>query len=216
MLAPKEPLASKEATPREWRGPVSCVPRDMLPPNLMLGPETLILRIAHSQDREAFACLFRQYAPKLKSFAMSLGASAALAEEVVQESFLNVWRKAGQFDALRGSGPAWLFSITRNTFISHVRKHKRFEVDAEDPAYVPATSPEQQAVIREAQGRLQAAVQTLPSEQLAVLQSTFVQGLSLSEIAQQQQLPLGTVKTRARLALEKLRSMFAVTEGRDD
>lgn len=187
--------------------------------HVMLGPplpppsaESLIEAVARSQDREAFSRLYLHYGPKLKAFAMSLGASSAVAEEVVQDSLLNVWRRAGQFDPARGTGTGWLFSIARNTFISQVRRQRSLEVDPDDPAFVVAPSPEQQVASRQSEEQLRHALAALPAEQAAVLRSAYGQGLALSEIAQQQNLPLGTVKTRARLAMEKLRVVFGAKE----
>ncbi len=167
-------------------------------------------RVAKFADKGAFESLFRDHGPRLKAYAQSLGASAAVADEVVQETFLNVWQRAKQFDPARGSAAAWLFSIARNTFISHVRRQRRFEVRVDDPAFVSSDhTPEQLASSAQSQQQLQAALQTLPPEQKQVIEAAYGRGLPLSEVAQQNGLPLGTVKTRARLALEKLRAVFA-------
>ncbi|MDX2024465.1 MAG: sigma-70 family RNA polymerase sigma factor [Deltaproteobacteria bacterium] len=172
-----------------------------------------LLQIAQTQNKEAFASLFQHYAPRLKSFVMSLGATATVADEVVQESLISVWRRAGQFDPERGSSSAWLFSITRNTFISHVRKQKRHEASPEDPTLASHNdTPEARAISSQARHNLQEALASLPPEQASVLRSAYIKGQPLRVIAEQQNLPLGTVKTRARLALEKLRALWNAKE----
>lgn len=176
-----------------------------LPPTI----DDWIVQIANAQSKSAFECLFRSYAPKLKSFVMSMGASAGAADEVVQEAMLSVWRRSAQFDPTRGSGGAWLFSIARNTFISHVRKQKRYEATEVDPAFVSdAPDPEQLTSATQFQNQLSTALKSLPEEQSAVLHQAYVLGQPLQQVANEQNIPLGTVKTRARLALEKLRTVF--------
>ena len=172
-----------------------------------------LLQIAQTQNKEAFASLFRHYAPRLKAFVMSLGAASNVADEVVQESLINVWRRAGQFDPERGSSSAWLFSITRNTFVSHVRKQKRHEASPEDPSFASeAASPEDTAIAVQARHNLQHALASLPPEQASVLRCAYIKVQPLRVIAEQQNIPLGTVKTRARLALEKLRALWNAKE----
>lgn len=187
-------------------------PRASLRPVVSPADEWL-LQIAQTQSKDAFASLFRHYAPRLKSFAMSMGATASVADEVVQESLISVWRRAAQFDPERGSSSAWLFSITRNTFISHVRKQKRHEASPEDPNFVSeVASPEDAAISRQTRHNLQDALASLPPEQASVLRSAYIKGQPLRLIAEQQNVPLGTVKTRARLALEKLRVFWNTKE----
>lgn len=172
-----------------------------------------ILQIANTQSKAAFESLFRHYAPKLKSFVMSMGASAGAADEVVQEAMLSVWRRANQFDHARGSGGAWLFSIARNTFISHLRQQKRHEATEVDPAFVSdAPNPEQLTSTTQFHAQLTTALQSLPEEQAAVLRQAYILGQPLQQVANEQKIPLGTVKTRARLALEKLRTVFQAKE----
>lgn len=172
-----------------------------------------IVQIATTRSKAAFEGLFRLYAPRLKSFVMSMGASGGVADEVVQDAMLSVWRRASQFDPTRGSGGAWLFSIARNTFISHVRQQKRHEASELDPAFVSsAPDPEQLTTATQVRDQLTSAMQALPAEQATVLQQAFILGHPLQQVADEQKLPLGTVKTRARLALEKLRTVFCTKE----
>jgi RNA polymerase sigma factor (sigma-70 family) len=168
-----------------------------------------ILDIANTRSKSAFESLFRHYAPRLKSFVISMGASAGIADEVVQEAMLSVWRRSSQFDPTRGSGGAWLFSIARNTFISHVRQQKRHETSDVDTAFVSsAPDPEQMTTATEFRDKLTVAIASLPTEQATVLHRAFMLGLPLQQVAIDENIPLGTVKTRARLALEKLRIVF--------
>lgn len=180
-----------------------------LPPTI----DDWIVQIANTQSKAAFESLFRNYTPKLKSFVMSLGASAGAADEVVQEAMISVWRRSAQFDPTRGSGGAWLFSIARNTFISHVRQQKRHEATEVDPAFVSdAPDPEQLTTATQFQEQLSTALRSLPVEQAAVLRQAYLLGHPLQQVANDQKIPLGTVKTRARLALEKLRTVFQAKE----
>lgn len=167
-----------------------------------------LLAAVARQDRDAFAQLFRLYAPKLKAQLVAKGAPRAAADELVQEVFLAIWRKAAQFDAARGSAAAWIFALGRNAFIDRIRRESRPEVDPHDPLFVPAEEPEQAdrlMVAAQERTALLGALAELPQEQRDVMQRAYFAGRSLAEIASETRLPLGTVKTRARLALVRLR-----------
>jgi RNA polymerase sigma factor (sigma-70 family) len=178
--------------------------------------EELLSAIALGRDRAAFAALFVSYAPRLKGHLLARGVDGATAEEIIQEVMLAVWRKADQFDAGRGSAATWLFALTRNAFIDRVRRESRPEVDAADPLLMDdTTAPGAERLVLEAETErdLAHAVDALPAEQQLVVRRSYFHGQSLSEIAVEEGLPLGTVKTRARLALAHLRSL--VTRRRD-
>lgn len=166
----------------------------------------LLGSIAHDRDRVAFARLFRHYAPRLKSHLLGRGVSDAMAEEIVQEVMLSAWRRADSFDPLRGSASSWLFAMVRNALIDRVRRERRPEPiptpECDEP---PGECPEHALLAAEGSAALQRAMTRLPVEQAAVLHDAYFRGQSMSEIAKQRNLPLGTVKTRMRLALERLR-----------
>lgn len=169
----------------------------------------LIAAVARQQDRAAFARLFEFYCPRLTSHLLARGAAPATAEEIVQDVMLTVWRKADQFDATRGSAGAWIFTLARNAFIDRVRREHRPAVDPSDPLLCGAGLPDadQSIMDAESQRELAAAVEALPAEQRHVVHCSYFQGQSLAQISAREGLPLGTVKTRARLALERLRAM---------
>jgi RNA polymerase sigma-70 factor (ECF subfamily) len=167
--------------------------------------------IAAHQDRAAFARLFSHFAPRLKAYLMRTGSDPGRAEELVQEAMLTVWRKAATFDRSQASAVTWLFTIARNRRIDVIRRERRPEVDPTDPALVnpPPPSAEEAMGTEQRDFRLRAAIRELPVEQADLLQQAFYQGLSHSEIAEARGLPLGTVKSRLRLAFTRLRKAMA-------
>lgn len=182
----------------------------------MLSPDEaadLIEAIAARQDRAAFASLFRHYAPRVKAFIMRGGTDAETAQEVAQEALIMVWRKAASFDRGRASAATWIYTIARNKRIDGLRRDKRPELEPDDPALVPAAPPAADAVVEQAQyaARLKAVIARLPPEQAELLKMAFYEDKPHSAIAAERGLPLGTVKSRLRLAVERLRR--ALTEG---
>jgi len=123
---------------------------------------------------------------------------------------LAAWRRAESFDPQRGAASSWLFTIARNALIDRVRRERRPEPEPEPiDASRELTSPEAELLAREGTATLQRAMLRLPPEQSAVLQDAYFRGRTMSEIAAERNLPIGTVKTRTRLALERLRSEIA-------
>jgi RNA polymerase sigma-70 factor (ECF subfamily) len=170
--------------------------------------EALLEAVGRDRDRLAFAQLFREYGPRLKGF-LARRVDPGTADEMVQEVMLALWRKAHQFDADRGNASTWIFTIARNALFSHLRQAMRPEVDPTDPECVRQSRlPDEQLDSLREQAAVSAAMHSLPVEQLQVIRGAYLQGQSLSEVASAHQLPLGTVKTRARLALERLRRML--------
>ncbi len=165
----------------------------------------LILRVRDAQDREAFAALFRHFAPRIKGFLMKSGASAALAEECAQDVMATLWQKAHLFDPSRASAATWIFTIARNRRIDALRKSRRPE--PEDLPWGPEAEPDQQDALELAQEteRLAEAVALLPEKQRSLIERAYFGDLSHSEIAAETGLPLGTIKSRIRLALDRLR-----------
>tara|TARA_R110002167_G_scaffold23721_3_gene84108 strand:+ start:1133 stop:1705 length:573 start_codon:yes stop_codon:yes gene_type:complete len=169
--------------------------------------DDLVRAIAQSHDRQAFLALFRLMAPRIKAYVMRLGSDGATAEDLVQEVMLTVWRRAGQFDTAKASAATWIYTIARNRRIDVFRRERRPELDPNDPALLPEppTPADQSLQNHQDAARLRAAVETLPPEQSEMLRQAYFEDLSHAEIAARRNLPLGTVKSRLRLAKEKLR-----------
>jgi len=165
----------------------------------------LVGRVRDHQDREAFAALFRHFAPRIKGFLMKSGATAGLAEECAQDVMATLWHKAHLFDPTRASVATWVFTIARNRRIDALRKSRRPE--PEDLPWGAQEEPDQQEVLELAQetDRLGAALALLPEKQRVLIERAYYGDLSHSEIAAETGLPLGTIKSRIRLALERLR-----------
>jgi RNA polymerase sigma factor (sigma-70 family) len=175
----------------------------------------LVEAVARDRDRAAFAELFRHFAPRVKSYLLRQGADDGTAEEVMQEALLMVWRRAETYDRRQATVSTWLFTIARNKRIDRIRREKRPEFDPTDPLLVPEPEapPDQAHDAGQAEDRLRAALATLPPEQAELVRTAFFQDLSHRDIAIARNLPLGTVKSRIRLALEKLRKALEEGEG---
>lgn len=166
-----------------------------------------LLRIARKHDKSAFQEVFTYFGPRLKGYLMKLGCGAGQAEELVQETMLSVWRKAGQFDPDRAGASTWIFSIARNRRIDVLRRETFPEIDPSDPAFVPddPEMPEEALINLYRSEAVRHVLADLPSEQRELIQLAFYHGWSHREIAAQTDLPLGTVKSRLRLAFARLR-----------
>lgn len=167
----------------------------------------LLVAVAERQDREAFAELFAYYAPRVKSYLLRLGADGALAEEISQDVMVTVWRKAGLFDRAQASVSTWIFRVARNRRIDLFRRSKRPELDPEEEMILPSgvEAPDARIEAMETEARVRAAMKDLPEEQVLLLKLAFYEGLSHSEIAARLGAPLGTVKSRIRLAFAKMK-----------
>ncbi|WP_299552175.1 sigma-70 family RNA polymerase sigma factor [uncultured Tateyamaria sp.] len=164
-----------------------------------------MVRIRDDRDQAAFAALFAHFAPRVKGFLMKSGADASLAEECAQEVMATCWHKAHMFDPARASVATWIFTIARNRRIDVLRKQRRPE--PEDLAWGPEEEPDQADVmaLQQESEQLGQAIKELPEAQRELIQKAYLGDLSHSEIAAQTGLPLGTIKSRIRLALERLR-----------
>jgi len=168
----------------------------------------LIRRVAAEGDRQAFAALFRFYAPRLKSFLGRQGYGEIECEDLVQETMLNIWRKASSFDPVKAGASTWIYTIARNLGIDRRRREGRggawHELTAFDETD-PDPSVEARMIATQSESRVRAALTTLPDEQAAVIRMTFYGENPQAEIARTLGIPLGTVKSRVRLALARLR-----------
>lgn len=164
-----------------------------------------MVRVRDNKDKAAFAELFGHFAPRVKGFLMKSGADASLAEECAQEVMATVWLKAHMFDPARASVATWIFTVARNRKIDILRKQRRPE--PEELTWGPEAEPEQEDVLmlQQESELLGKALKELPDAQRELIQKAYFGDLTHSEIAQATGLPLGTIKSRLRLALERLR-----------
>ncbi|MCA3692946.1 sigma-70 family RNA polymerase sigma factor [Aquidulcibacter sp.] len=168
----------------------------------------LMEAVALHKDKAAYGELFAYYGPRVKAYLMRLGADNALAEELAQDVMVTVWRKADLFDRTQASVSTWLFRVARNKRIDAIRRTTKPELDPNDPLLLPSAPPAADSLITGAERDhlVRAAIVDLPEEQRQLLHQAFYDGLSHREIAEQTGTPLGTVKSRLRLAFLKLRS----------
>jgi len=162
-------------------------------------------RIRDDQDQRAFAELFQHFAPRVKAFLMKSGADATLAEECAQEVMATLWHKAHMFDPTRASVATWIFTIARNRKIDLLRKQRRPE--PEELTWGPEAEPDQEdsMVLQQESELLREALADLPDTQRELIERAYFGDLSHSQIAAETGLPLGTIKSRIRLALDRLR-----------
>lgn len=171
--------------------------------------DRLIQAVARDRDRDAFAALFDHFAPRLKAYLMRAGAAPAAADDFAQDAMLTVWRKAEQFDPSRARAATWIFTIARNRRIDALRRESRplpvpeITLDSPDPE-----RPDDLLEARQDEGRVRAALRSLKPDQIEVIQMAFFQDLTHAEVAQSLALPLGTVKSRIRNAMIKLRDLL--------
>jgi RNA polymerase sigma-70 factor, ECF subfamily len=174
----------------------------------------LISAIAQHQDRAAFASLFEHFAPRIKAFMQRSGASEATAEELAQETMLSVWRKAALFDPQSAGAAGWIFTIARNLRIDYHRRERRggmieasdveieFQID-ESPL------PDSRLASAQNEDRIRSALSKLSEDQMRVVEMSFFDEKAHAEIAQILGIPLGTVKSRLRLAMTRLRNLLS-------
>lgn len=169
--------------------------------------EARLLRRIAARDKAAFAELFNLIAPRIKGYLMRQGSSAAAAEEVTQDVMLTIWRKADQFDPAKAGAMTWMFVIARNRRIDTLRRERAEVIYAEVPDVEDEDAPSQFDNIagKERDVRVRAALDCLSADQLEVVRRSFYEEEPHSMIAESLDLPLGTVKSRLRLAMEKLR-----------
>lgn len=168
----------------------------------------LIGRVASDGDKQAFAALFRFYAPRLKSFLGKQGYADNECEDLVQETMLNIWRRASSFDPVKAGVSTWIYTIARNAGIDRRRREGRGAswrelTDFDDTD--PDPSVEARMIASESESRVRVALTSLPAEQAAVIRMTFYGEDPQADIARTLGIPLGTVKSRVRLALARLR-----------
>jgi len=164
-----------------------------------------MLAVRDKRDRSAFALLFDYFAPRLKAFVIRSGTSAGQAEEIVQDVMLTVWRKAALFDPHRSQTSAWIYQIARNRQIDLFRKNRRPVPEELDLDLSDEPDPSQIIAMEQEVGQLKDALARLKPNQREIIEQAYLGELTHQEISTQTGLPLGTIKSRIRLGLERLR-----------
>ena len=167
----------------------------------------LAARVAGDRDKAAFAELFDFFAPRIKAYLRRLGLDDGGAEDIAQDTMVVLWHKAHLFDPAKSSLSTWLFRVARNRRIDLLRRDKSGLLDPDDPMLQPPepAAPDQMMDGEQRDARVREALADLPQEQVALVRMAFFMGYSHSQIADETGLPLGTVKSRIRLAFGRLR-----------
>ncbi len=204
LLLREQSLKDWVPTPR--RRPKLVVARERVGESESADQGALMQAVAIARDRNAFALLFDHFAPRLKGFLMRQGADASLAEELVQETLLTVWRRADTFDAKQASVSTWVFTIARNKRIDRLRRDSKPDLDPNEPLLQPEQSSVEQSIDRQQQSeRLRRAIADLPKEQAELVRKAYFGEMVHTAIAEETGIALGTVKSRLRLAMKRLR-----------
>lgn len=189
------------------------MPEPALRPAFLAEPDVadmtgLLERVRDKRDKAAFLEIFEYFAPRLKSYLIRQGARADEAEELVQETMLTVWRRAESFDGAKASASTWIFTIARNKRVDTLRKKKAVYTDIDQAEHVESeegASVVDHMTFDKHYEQVQQALKELPDEQKDLLMRSFFDNQSHGDIAAATGLPLGTVKSRIRLAMDKLR-----------
>ena len=170
--------------------------------------------IVERRDQASFVALFDHYAPRVKAYLKRLGAADGLAEDLAQDVMLTVWRKADSYDSGRAGVGTWIFTIARNLRIDALRRDRRPTLDPDDlpPVADPSPLPDEEVEALRQQRQVRAALRALPADQAKVVAMAFYDGKSHGEIAAALSLPLGTVKSRLRLAFRRVRGLVGEQE----
>lgn len=170
----------------------------------------LLEAVVERRDQASFMTLFDYYAPRVKAYLKRMGTSDSLAEDLAQEVMLAVWRKAATYDPAKAAVGTWIFTIARNLRIDTLRREHRPELDSADPLLLPDPEPlpDRQVEARHEEQQVRSALRALPEDQAKVITMAFYEGKSHGEIAAELALPLGTVKSRLRLAFRRVRGLL--------
>jgi RNA polymerase sigma-70 factor (ECF subfamily) len=177
--------------------------------------DVMLVRVGRDRDKAAFAALFEYFAPRIKSFLLRLGTDMALCEEIAQEAMIMVWRRAETYNPSQSGASTWIFTIARNKRIDRLRRENRPMPDLADPAFAPepVETGEKTIFRQQEEEKIRHALKNLPDEQAKMIFSAYYEEKSHREIADESGVPLGTVKSRIRLALNRLRAHLDEPEG---
>lgn len=167
----------------------------------------LLKRVADEADEVAFRELYQAYGPRVKAYMMRRGADSATAEDLAQETLLTVWRRAALYSAEKGNVTTWIFTIARNLRIDRLRREVVWQELPEELEQQASTEPgpEDAYAGRQLDTAVRGALDALPEDQRQVVVLAYIDGLSHSEIAARLGVPIGTVKSRMRIAYQKVR-----------
>ncbi len=174
----------------------------------------LLMKVASQRDKNAFALLFEHFGPRIKGFMMRKGADNELAEDLAQDTMITVWRKAHMYSSDKGSVSTWIFTIARNRRIDWARKLKGMQFSDISEIEQPSDDPHADEIVlgnQEARS-VGLAIERLPADQKQVISMAFLEDMTQQEISSQLGVPLGTVKSRMRLAYQKLSKSLEVLQ----
>ena len=168
---------------------------------------SLVQRIGQHQDRSAFIETFKHFAPRVKSFLIGKGMQAEAADDVLQEVMLAVWQKAHLYNPAKAAVSTWIFTVARNKYVDRLRREQRHQCEPDEPDLRAddAIESADEVLLQQQKTAVHDALTRLRPEQKEVVMLSFMKGLAHSEIAQHLNLPLGTVKSRIRIAFKHLR-----------
>lgn len=191
-------IESKQAVDTPRTGGMATGPRQF---------NQLIEDIADHQSKPAFAALFKHFAPRVKSFALKGGIDDLAAEEIAQETMLVVWRKAALFDGRKAAASTWIFTIARNKRVDYLRRHNKPALQDHDFIHLETDlkNQDESYEVEQASLTVREQMSQLPEDQKAVIIKAFMEEKSHAVVAEEMGLPLGTVKSRIRIALRKMR-----------
>lgn len=175
--------------------------------------DDLLVAVGKTRNRDAFIRVFEHFAPRIKSFLMKGGMTQEMADELAQETMLTVWQKAARYDPQQAAASTWIFTIARNKKIDALRKAGRPQPDLNDPLMTTdIPRPDENLSKTEEAELLTNAIKSLPPEQAQLIEKSFFEDKTHQAIAEETDIPLGTVKSRIRLALQKLKHNMGVRQ----
>lgn len=166
--------------------------------------DDLLVAVGQSRNRDAFVRLFEYFAPRVKSFLMRGGMAADLADELAQETMLTVWHRAQSYDPQKARASTWIFTIARNKKIDWLRKSRPEPLPGDPVTVEDRPLPDEVLNRTQESEAIAKAMKDLPPEQAEIIQKAFFEEKTHSQIAEETDLPLGTVKSRIRLAMDRL------------
>ncbi|OLF81118.1 hypothetical protein AWH62_00115 [Maricaulis sp. W15] len=175
----------------------------------------LLVRVGQTHDRAAFRVVFDHFAPRIRAFLLQRRLAPAQADDLTQDVMLAVWRRAASYDPAKAAASTWIYTIARNQHIDQFRKAQRAsKMDETDPSLQPVPMPAADLLFEQAESAetVGAALESLSADQREVVAMAFNEGLSHSEISERLNVPLGTVKSRIRLAMSKLKTTLGELE----